>query len=174
MIYLFHTGAALFLIIIRSSFMPYFRILDGFFDPLAAWVIYLGIFRPFGESLFGVLFAGFMMDALTGGPFGLYMTAYFWIFLGIRRLMAFVDIKDFFLKPVVISAGVFAQNVIFFFPVAMASPGSGFLSRAAGSAAEQIFWAVCAGPFLMVLIENAYRRVEGWQTEFLAKRRGRV
>jgi hypothetical protein len=94
--------------------------------------------------------------------------------MGTRRLVAFLHIKDFFLKPVVISAGVLAQNVIFFFPVAMAFPGSDFPTRAAGAGAEQIFWAVCVGPLLMALIENAYRKVEGWQTEFLAKRRGRI
>ena len=39
--------------------------------------------------VFVVLFLGFIMDNLSGGPFGLYLTTYFWLYVGVKGITTF-------------------------------------------------------------------------------------
>ena len=158
MIYLFHICVGLFLIILQSSVTPYFKLFDGFYDLLSVFVIFLGIYRPVRESLSMAFFFGIIMDTLTGGPFGLYLTIYLWILFGIRAGISFLHIKSFFLLPIVISSGVLAENIISFFVAGMASSEAIFLSKAAWMAGEQVFWAVCTGTFLLSFIKYVYSK----------------
>ena len=164
MIYLFHICVGLFLIILQSSVKPYFKLFDGFYDILAIFIIFLGIYRPVRESLSMAFFVGIVMDALTGGPFGLYLTIYLWILFGIRAGISFLHIKGFFLLPIVVSAGVLTESIISSFVAGMASSEGIFLSKALWMAAEQIFWVVCTGTFLFSFIKYVYSKT-GWMTK---------
>jgi len=174
MIYLCHICAVLLLTMLMSSVMPYFRISDGFYDLLSVFVIFLGIYRHKKESLPVVLFAGIIMDNLTGGPFGLYITVYLWILFGTGWIMSFLHVKNFFLLPIVVLAGVCIENTILFFAAGMAALEPGFFVKASCVAAEQIFWAVCTGTFFLSFIIYIYRKLDEWQNEFFIKKRGSI
>ena len=96
--YLFNISACLFLVILQTTIIPYLPLLDKFYDLLIPFIVYLGLSRPVRESLPFVLFLGFIMDNLSGGPFGLYLTTYFWLFVGdgLTCLAALVLLLIFF------------------------------------------------------------------------------
>ncbi|MDQ1330252.1 MAG: hypothetical protein QG578_515, partial [Thermodesulfobacteriota bacterium] len=82
--YIFYAFTCLVFILIQTTVVHYFRILNGFYDLFLLIVIYLGLYRNLRESLPVILFLGIIMDNLCTGPFGLYMTVYLWLYATIR------------------------------------------------------------------------------------------
>jgi rod shape-determining protein MreD len=94
MSYFFNISACLFLVILQTTVMPYLPLLDKFYDLLIPFIIYLSLSRPVRESLPFVLFLGFIMDNLSGGPFGLYLTTYFWLYVGVKGITTFIQVGN--------------------------------------------------------------------------------
>ena len=93
--------------------MPYFSVFDRFYDLLFPFIVFLSLFRPLRESIPVVLFFGIAMDTLSGGPFGLYLTTYLWLFVGVKWMTTFLDVSDSILLLFVVTSGVLLQNLIF-------------------------------------------------------------
>jgi len=94
MSYFFNISACLFLVILQTTVMPYLPLLEKFYDLLIPFIVYLGLSRPVRESLPFVLFLGFIMDNLSGGPFGLYLTTYFWLYVGVKGITMFIQVGN--------------------------------------------------------------------------------
>ena len=75
MSYFFNISVCLFLVILQTTVMPYLPLLDSFYDLLIPFIVFIGLSRPVRESLPFVFCLGFIMDNLSGSPFGLYLTA---------------------------------------------------------------------------------------------------
>jgi rod shape-determining protein MreD len=72
MIYCFYIGICLCLVILQTAVLPHIPLLDTFYDLIVAFIIYLGLYRPLRDGLLLALFLGFIMDNLSGSPFGIY------------------------------------------------------------------------------------------------------
>ncbi len=94
MSYFFNSSVCLFLVILQTTVMPNLPLLDSFYDLLIPFVVFLGLFRPVRESLPFVFFLGFIMDNLSGSPFGLYLTAYFWLFIGVKGITKLLQVGN--------------------------------------------------------------------------------
>ena len=81
MTYLFHIVVCLILIIFQTAVKPQVLFLSGLYDVLTAYIIYLGLFHRVREILPIILISGMTMDAISGGPMGLFLTTYLWLFL---------------------------------------------------------------------------------------------
>ena len=88
MSYFFNISVCLLLVILQTTIMPYLPPLDKFYDLLIPFIVYLSLSRPVRESLPFILFLGYIMDNLSGGPFGLYLTTYFGIQTAVCRRCA--------------------------------------------------------------------------------------
>lgn len=167
MTYIFYMCTFLVLIILQTTIMPYFPIFDRFYDLLAPFVIYLGLFRPVRESLPVILVIGFVMDNLSGSPLGLYLTAYLWLFACLRWIVHVLHVGDKFLLPFVLATGVLLENIIFMGVIGMFEQGSRFSSTVVTAVMIQVIWAAATGPIILILISSLHQRWHKWIKEVL-------
>ena len=169
MTYCFHVGICLCLVLFQTTVMPYFHLFDRFYDLLSPFVIYLSLFRSLRQSIPVILFFGFLMDSLSGGPFGLYLTTYIWLFIGVKWIITFLHLGDSLLLPFVVAAGVLLQNCIFIGTIAMFEPGTQFLSASISMVTVQVLWAIFTGPIFLMFFNYSYGRWNKWLKKVFVK-----
>jgi cell shape-determining protein MreD len=161
MIYCFYISACLGFLLLQTTLMPLLPMLDGWYDLLIPLVVYLGITRPIRESLPVVFFLGFSMDSLSGAPFGLYLTTYFWLFAGVKGINQLLQIGDrFLIGAMIVAAGVVVENFVFFATFLVVGTENPFAAAGLKSAFIQVLWAVCTGPLVLMFCRNAHHRLE--------------
>ena len=157
MSYFWYIASGLGLVICETTLLPRLGFAGHCFDLLLPWVIYLAAFRPVNETLFFVLFMGALMDNLSGGPFGLYLFSYVWLFIAVRLAAAVVRAENPMVLVLIIVTAVAAQNA--FFAAALGFSSAGVLSvedviRIVG---EQVGWVLLIGPFLSLGMRSTRR-----------------
>ena len=165
MTYCLHIFIGLCLIVIQTTVMPHFPLFERFYDLLAPFVIYLSIFRPVRESMVIVFVFGFFMDIISGGPFGIYLTAYVWMFIGVRWAITFLHVGDGLLLPVVVTAGVLMENLVFIGTSAMFEQSSRISETMVSTIIVQVLWAIFTGPLFLMLFNASHRRWNLWFKE---------
>lgn len=158
MTYCFYTITCLLLVIFQTSIIPYLSSSFIFYDLLAPFSIYLGLFRPTRESILVILFMGFVMDSLSGGLFGLYMTTYFWLFIGVRWLTKFFQIENSTLFLFIVAIGVLLENCIFIGISFILGSISQISKVEIKNISWQVFLALFTGPFFLIMLNYAQRR----------------
>ncbi len=155
--FFWYIGISLALVICRTTLLPYTPVMGNFFDPLLCLVVYLSVFRPLTESIPLLAFLGILMDTLSGGPFGLYLTSYVWLFIGVRLAAAFIRVESPILLVLLMAGGVLLQNLVFLGAMTafhLTRIGSGDMLRVF---IEQVGWVLLAGPPLAVLMRSVER-----------------
>lgn len=170
MTYCLHIFIGLCLIVIQTTVMPYIPLFERFYDLLAPFVIYLSIFRSVRESMVIVFVFGFFMDIISGGPFGIYLTAYVWMFIGVRWAITFLHVGDGLLLPVVVTAGVLMENLVFIGTSAMFEQSSRISETMVSTIIVQVLWAIFTGPLFLMLFNTSHRRWDLWFNEILVKK----
>jgi len=160
MSYFFNISACLFLVIMQTTVLPYLPLMDKFYDLLIPFIIYLSLSRPVRESLPFVLFLGFIMDNLSGGPFGLYLTTYFWLYVGVKGVMTFIQVGNrFFIITLIVAGGVLFENFILLGAFAILGSRQQFAGNALGIIAVQVLWAITTGSLFLLFFRNAQSRL---------------
>jgi cell shape-determining protein MreD len=161
MSYFFNISASLFLVILQTTVMPNLPLLDSFYDPLIPFIVFLGLSRPVRESLPFVFFLGFIMDNLSGTPFGLYITAYFWLFVGVKGITKLLQVRNrLFITTLIIAAGVLIENLIFLGTLTILGPDQQLAGDAAKTVTIQVLWAIWTGPIFMVVLRDIRNRLD--------------
>lgn len=150
-------AASLFMVICQTTIIPHLAFVGYFFDLLLSLVIFLAAFRRLHEALPFTLFLGVLMDSLSAGPFGLYLTSYVWLFIGTRAAATVVRADNPLMLVLILIGAVAAQNALFFAILGAAGPAdlAGFAMRVV---TEQIGWVLLIGPFLACGMRNVHRR----------------
>ena len=155
MSYFFNISACLFLVILQTTVMPNLPLLDSFYDLLIPFIVFLGLSRPVRESLPFVFFMGFIMDNLSGSPFGLYLTAYFWLFVGVKGITKLIQVGNrLFIITLIAAAGVLIENLIFLATLTILGPDQQLAGDAAKTVTIQVLWAIWTGPIFLVVFQN--------------------
>jgi len=170
MTYCLHILICLCLIVIQTTVMPYMPLFERFYDLLSPFVIYLSIFRSVRESMVIIFIFGFFMDIISGGPFGLYITAYIWLFIGVRWAITFLHVRDNLLLPFVVAAGVLMENAIFIGITAMFERSSRVSEAMVSTIIVQVLWAIFTGPLFLMFFNYSHRRWDRWNKEIFAKK----
>lgn len=156
--YCFYVGVCLFLILLQTTILPFIPLLESIYDLLIAFVIYLGLYRPIREGLILVFVLGFLMDSLSGSPFGLYLTTYCWLFIGVKWITTLFQVGNRILISVVVAAGVLIGNAIFIATFAI-QPDMRMPENAVQTAGIQFLWALVTGPFVLMLFRYSQNRL---------------
>lgn len=156
--YGFYIGTCLFLILIQTTIVPYFTTFNGIYDLLIPFVIFICICLPVRESLPFVLILGFIMDNLSGSPFGLYLTFYFWLLGGVRLILKFLRVSNKFLLSSVVVAAVLTQNLIVIGTFALSGPEWQLPADTFENMALPIIWALLTGPLFLLGLLALSRR----------------
>jgi cell shape-determining protein MreD len=169
MIYGYHVSICLFLIIFQTT------VLAGggtphLYDLLAPFVVYLGAYRLPREAFPVLVIGGLAMDGISGGVFGVYLTVYLWMYVGVRWAIQFLHVGNVILLPLLVTAGVaFESLVVAFSAVVLASsawPVESIFSVVSG----QMLWGGITGPFLMMLFIRGQKFVDRARKSFVQKK----
>ena len=159
MIYIYHLMVCLFLIIFQTTLLagggPAYL-----YDLLAPFVVYLGVYHLPRGAIPVLVLAGLAMDGISGGVFGVHLSAYLWVYVGVRWATQFLHVGNVILLPLLVTAGVaFESLVVAFSAVVLASaawPGESIVPVVSG----QVLWGAVTGPFLMLLFIRGRKIVD--------------
>lgn len=157
---LFYILVSLCLLIIKTALIPGLPFLAKFYDLLIPIVIYLSLFRPLREGVPIILFFGLIMDSLCGGPMGLYMATYIWLYVAMRYLRQVLHAGNIVLCAAAVAGGVAFESIVLLVYMLMLSPGAIITADAARAIIQQVVWALITGPILMVMISWAQRQLD--------------
>jgi cell shape-determining protein MreD len=160
MSYFFNISACLFLVILQTTVMPYLPLLDSFYDLLIPFLVFLGLSRPVRESLPFVFFLGFIMDNLSGSPFGLYLTAYFWLFVGVKGITKLLQVGNrLFIMTLIVAVGVLIENLFFLGTLTILGPDQQLAGDAAKTVTIQVLWVIWTGPIFLLVLRDLHNRL---------------
>jgi cell shape-determining protein MreD len=151
-------GICLFLIILQTTILPYFSVFSGIYDLLIPFVILMCIYLPLRESLPFVLILGLIMDNLSGSPFGLYLTFYFWLLVGVRWIITFLRVGNKFLLSLVAVVAVLVQNILIIATFALSGSGWQLPADVLKNIALQFFWAMATIPLFLFCLLTLLKR----------------
>ncbi len=102
------------LTLVQTSLLPHLPFSRWTYDLLIPLVLYMILFHPLRISLPAALAAGFLMDNLSVGPFGVYLSTYLWLLVAGRWLGRFLHTGNRLLIPFLVAGGVLLENLFFF------------------------------------------------------------
>jgi rod shape-determining protein MreD len=117
-----------------------------------------------------VLVSGLLLDSLSGGPFGIYVTIYFWLFVGINWITQYLHAKNLILLLVFIVVGVLFEHFISIGVAFIIHKNLTFTLFAINVAKRQILWSLVAGPLLVFGLSLMHQRWMQW-VEFVHEKR---
>lgn len=158
--YGFYIGTCLFLIILQTTILTYFSIFAGMYDLLIPFVVFISICLPVRESLPFVIILGLIMDNISGSPFGLHLTFYFWLLAGVHWIIKFLRVGNKFLLSLVVVSAVLIQNILIIGSFGFAGPGWQLPAAAFKHIALQILWALMTGPLFLFCLLSISKRFD--------------
>jgi rod shape-determining protein MreD len=150
MTYGFYLLSCLILVVVQTTIMPHIPVLNSLFSLPTAFVIYLGLFRKARESLPFVILSGLVTDHLSGAPFMLYITSLFWVYFGVRWLKGMLQVGMPFRLPMLVTAGIFIENLIHFVVIDLMTTYQQPVSKIVLAMLIQIVWAFFLGSFIVI------------------------
>lgn len=169
MIYCAYIGISLCLVIIQTTVLPNVSPAGHFYDLLIPMLIYLALFRPSHESLPFVFFLGLLMDNLSGTPFGLYLTTYFWIYVGVKLVANYFRVGNRIMMALMVCCGVLIQNFLMVTSALLTDSAWLPPSDAVAIISSQLLWALITGPLLLILFRHSLGRLEQIIDQLIAK-----
>lgn len=166
MTYLLYTVVCLLLIVFQTTLSMHFAILGGVYDLFLLFVVYLGFYRTVREGFPFVILFGLAMDSLSGGPFGLYLTSYFWLYICILGMTRFMRVGNNMILPLVVVGSILFQNIIFLGTMTLFVPEEKIPAFLYRNVLTQLLWSVITGPVLILLFRRAHLALEKWLKTF--------
>ena len=170
MTYVFYIITSLFLIVLQTVILPDLPILNSVFDLTAMFVIYLGMLRSARKGLPVILLLGVIMDNLSGAPFMIFTTTYFWLYTGVRWLTRILQVGMRFRLAFIVVAGILLENVIFILAFGGGDTLRQMTSTFLGKILPRLLWALIFGPILILILERVHRIWDRWVRTFLVRR----
>lgn len=149
----FYGVIGVLLIVIQTSLFSDLLARYHLFNLMTPFIIYIGLFRSLPESIAAALLLGALMDAVTGGPFGVYMMTYFWIVVGERWGRQFLHAGSILLLPMMCAFGVMIENSALIGVSLASGNGDVLLPAAYRALVIQMVWAVFLGPPIIAVIQ---------------------
>lgn len=131
-----------------------------FYDLLIPLVVFLSLSLPNRTSISVVVILGLIMDLLSGGIFGLYLSIYFWMFLSTKSLSKCFDVGKTIFQSALIGVCVLGQHIVFWASVAPPWKGAQLLTAQTGTVLLQTFFAALTGPGILMLLQRLETRFQ--------------
>lgn len=160
MIYCVYIGISICLVIVQTTVLPNIPLAGHFYDLLIPLLIYLTLFRPPHESLPFVFFLGLLMDNLSGTPFGLYLTSYFWIYVGVKMAASYLRVGNRVMLALIVCCGVLVQNMLMVTSTLIMDGAWQPSADAVAIITGQLLWALVTGPLILILFRSTLSRFE--------------
>lgn len=165
---LFYILVSLCLVVVKTTLIPGVSLFEKFYDLLIPIIIYLSFYRRKLEGIPIVLFFGFIMDGLCGGPMGLYLSIYIWLYVCMRNISQFVHTGSFVLLTFAVAIGVIFEIAILLLYMAFLATNASIPEDTVQTVVMQFLWALFTGPLILVIIGWAQKRLDIWRSRIFA------
>lgn len=162
MTHLLNLVLSLLLLILQTALLPHFSLFSGLYDLCLLFVIYYGLLRSRQESIVVVLFLGLGMDGVTGGPYGLYLTSYFWLWVGIQMMVRYIHAGNRLMHPFILALAILLQNLLHLGLIVLLQPRLTLPEGQLRTVGIQMLWGLLTAPPLIAVLYRTHKRWEGW------------
>lgn len=166
MTYVFFFICAIILAILETvGFSPF---LSGVvYDLQIPLVIAVSVLGRTYLALIVIFLVAVVMDTLSGGPFGIYLTTYVWLFFPVKALSLLVSTRSYLAVALLSVLGVLFENFVFMFVQLLTSGAvANFHTVILPLVITQCITACITGPIIYFLLEKGHgfvRVLEGGQ-----------
>jgi rod shape-determining protein MreD len=129
------------------------------YDLLIPCVVFLSLNQTAKRGLPVILGLGLVMDAVSGGIFGVYVSVYFWIFLLSRGLYRYFQIGNTISQALLIGLCVLGQQLILWSAAEPVGQGIPYLVSQARPVLLQPLLAALTGPAVLLILRKMNDRV---------------
>jgi rod shape-determining protein MreD len=155
----YHLMICLLLIIVQTTLVAVIGP-TNMYDLLGPFVVYLSVYRRPREAVFVLVFGGLAMDGISGGVFGVHLSAYLWMYVCVRWVIQFLHVGNVILMPLLVTAGVAFQSLIVSFSAVVLASAAWPVESMFAVVSEQVLWGALTGPFLMLLFIRGQKAVD--------------
>jgi rod shape-determining protein MreD len=169
MIYGYHLIICLLLIIFQTTLLA-----GGdtahLYDLLAPFVVYLGVYHLPRRAIPVLVLGGLAMDGISGGVFGVHLTAYLWMYVGVRWAIQFLQVGNVILLPILVTAGVVFESLVVAFSAVVLTSAPWPVESMFPVVSGQVLWGAVTGPFLMLFFIRGQKVVDRARKSFYAEK----
>jgi hypothetical protein len=135
-------------------------------------VVYLGVYHlpQTGYSCSGAQ-ADWPWTGISGGVFGVHLTAYLWMYVGVRWAIQFLQVDNVILLPLLVTAGIVFESLVVAFSAVVLTSAPWPVESMFPVVPGQVLWGAVTGPFLMLLFIRGQRVVDRASKSFHAGKR---
>ena len=170
MTFVLHLAICLCLVLIQTAFLPALSLQKSFYDLSIPFVIFLGLKRPFRESILTILLLGITIDNLSGSPLFLYTTVYIWLVISVRLILKVAQVGTHLRLTALIIFGVLFEHMFLTGFLIMVEPYTKITYSQISNLLLQSFWAALTGPLLVMMFEYFYKEMTERMGKFIIAR----
>lgn len=149
----FYFCICIFFVTVRTAVFSLFPALSCCYDLLIPVVIHMGFFRTNRESIPILVFIGLLMDGVSGGAFGFYLSCYFWLYLTVVLLKQLFLLKNLLLLSFVTILGVLMENGMLILMENLFEFKLSVASTVLRTVPLQVILGALIGPFMILFLE---------------------
>ncbi len=157
MFYLY-TALGICIIVLQTSVFRVLSFQGVLYDFLIPLVVFARLDLSDRKPALLVAIVGFLMDLFSGGIFGLYLTAYFWIYLLIKVISNYFDVRDAMFRSVLFALCVLMENFVLFVFGARPLTEIHLLTSRIWPVIGQMILAAITGPAILTILEKIHGR----------------
>lgn len=173
----FYPILSLFLVILQTTLVPEIRFFTNCFDLLIINVLYVSLFSSNGFLVLYMVVLGWIMDSLSGAPFGFYISCYVWIYVFVQILRHVIHAGNFIFIPMISVIAIFMEHGFLMFILLVKQEGCSFSSTDLFSMGKQAVVGFFIIPFSLWLVHRCKsgwdKRIRSLSGEKMGIRRGR-
>lgn len=151
-----YTLVSTLLILIQTALLPQIPMRPPF-DLLVVQVVFTALSLPGLKGGAVILMTGLLVDGLSGSPFGLYITSYFWLFLSLQIATQVLHVYSLVLIYLAILAGILFENLVALLALGVSGANASTLVWAVEQGGMQFLWGTVLGPIVYALLDVGYR-----------------
>lgn len=140
--------------LVQTSVFPSFSIFSQNFDLLLVIILSLSLkFSNIGTGM-AIFILGCIMDSVSGGPFGLYLSAYVWIYILVRSLKSLVHLENIVFLVCMGAVAVVVENAFLVFSFVVKGGADAVCFRDLVLMAKQVVLGIIFVPFLVLVVDE--------------------
>ncbi|MCP4114056.1 MAG: hypothetical protein GY737_01395 [Desulfobacteraceae bacterium] len=157
--FFFYFCLSLVLIVVQTSILPGFSVFSQSFDLLFVIVLSLSLRFSHPGTGVAVFLLGCVMDSVSGGPFGLYISAYVWIYILVRSLKSLVHLENIVFLVCMSAVAVVVENAFLVFTFVVGKGVDAVSSRDLVLMVKQMMLALVVVPLMVLVVDQLERGV---------------
>ena len=148
------------LLCIQTTLLPAFPRLFAQYDFLIPFVAYLTLFRSSIGILPVILLSGCLMDLLSGGFIGIYLSAYILILICFRNATIYFHFKNSTLFQLVVIFSVLIENIIFALVIFLQAFTVDFSFYSSRVVMTHLLWALVSSPLIYYMFDFVFNEID--------------